>query len=356
MIIITVLNIVVVILAFLARSDKYRFLLALAFLLLAFVLGIRFEYGNDYLNYKYIYVHGEADDAAEIEPGWLLLMYLFRPVGFYGFVFGLSVIEHLMLWDIIRRHLKPNYYWLATFFYVFNADYMLIGLSMMRQFLVMLLGFYALEMSIKKKIIPFFFIISCGFFIHKMSLLYLPLLGLPYVINLFSSKWMFLVLFVSMIIVFISMMQIIEIIIPIINDSGELYAARYLNDKVLNDNHSLGRRYIIQYAVYMFYLIRNYKNLFSSYEKCVALEVILGCFFLPFFNLFFLAIRLAWMFTIAEIISFPLLISKEKKMFVKYMFTFAYMLFVVVFEYRYIFYSETYGKYYQVFRTIFSAP
>ena len=355
MVVVTVLNAIVVLLAYLAKFRNYRFMLAFAFLLLAVVLGIRYNYGNDYLSYKYIFVHGESDENAKIELGWLFLMTLFRPIGFYGFVFVLTLIEHIILWDIIRRHVNPNWYWLAVFLYVFNSDYMLIGLSMMRQFLVMLLGFYAVEFAVKKRLGYFLLIISCGFLVHKITLLYMPLYFLPYATKLFSSKWMFVAVFVLMTVVFVSMMKIVEVIIPIINDTGEIYAMKYISDKVLNDEHSLGRRYIIHYAIYMLFLFRNFNKL-DNYGKCVALEVVLGCFIIPFYNLFFLAIRLSWMFTIVEIISFPLLVSMEKKTILKYRTTFLFMIFVVLFEFRYIFNSETYGRHYQVFRTIFEAP
>lgn len=355
MAVVTVVNFIVILMAYLARFEKNRLLLAWAFILLAVVLGIRYKYGNDYLSYRYIFVHGESDQNAEIEVGWLFLMTVFRPIGFYGFVLGLSLIEHFMLWDIIRRHVNPNWYWLAVFIYTFNSDYMLIGLSMIRQFFVMLLGFYAVELAMKKKIIPFLLIIIFGFLVHKATLLYSPLYFLPYITKLFSSKWMLIFVFAMMAVVFVSMMKIIEVIIPMINDTGEIYAMKYLSDKVLNDEHSLGRRYIIHYAVYMLFLFRNFNKL-DKYGKCVALEVVLGCFIIPFYNLFFLAIRLSWMFTIVEIVSFPLLISLEKRAILKYGTTFLFMIFVVLFEFRYIFYSETYGRHYQVFRTIFEAP
>ena len=92
MVVITTLNIVVVLMAYLARIEKHRYLLAWAFILLAFVLGIRYGYGNDFFAYKYMFDHGypDAGYADDVEPGWFFINKLFRPFGFSAFVFILN--------------------------------------------------------------------------------------------------------------------------------------------------------------------------------------------------------------------------------------------------------------------------
>ena len=245
MLVVTALNIIVVSMAFFARIDKYRYLLGWAFVLLAIILGIRYGYGNDFFSYKYMFDHGypEGGFADEVEPGWHILMRLFKPFGFSCLVFFLTAIEHIMLFDIIRRYVPPQYYWLAVCIYVFNPDYMLIGLSMMRQFLVQLIGLYAVGFAIKKKIIPFFAIVMMGFFIHKVALLFLPLFLLSYIR---TSKWLIFVgVFVAFYIVINNMLTIIETISQNIQATDMKYAQSYLNEEILNTNKSLEIKYSI---------------------------------------------------------------------------------------------------------------
>ena len=166
--------------SYLARFEKHRYLLAWAFILLISVLGIRYGYGNDFFNYEYFFEHGSyTAESEDPDPGWLLLNRLFKPFGFSTFVFFLTAIEHLMLYDLIRRYVSPNYYWFALFIYLFNPFFMLIGLSMMRQFLVQILGIYAMEYIYKRKFIHFAVLILVCVSIHKVGLLLIPFALFP---------------------------------------------------------------------------------------------------------------------------------------------------------------------------------
>lgn len=353
MVVITLLNIVVVIMSYLARVENHRSLLAWAFILMALVLGLRYGYGNDFFSYKYMFengypVSGFTDD---VEPGWFLLNKLFKPFGFSAFVFFLTCVEHLMLYDLIRRYVPSKYYWLAVFIYVFNPDYMLIGLSMMRQFLVQLIGLYAVGFAVKKQIVPFLALILLGFFIHKVAILLLPLYFLPYIRPL--KWWMFILVFVALFVVINSMSAIIEVSIDSIQETGMKYADSYLNEEILSDNNSLGIRYIYHYLIYMLIFVFNINKL-ESFDKTYSWMVVIGVFFLPFAQLFPMAIRTSWIYTIAEIISLPLLFSKERIPIIKYGISFIFVLITLWIDYRSFWWSEIYGRYYENYYTIFS--
>jgi hypothetical protein len=353
MIFITTLNIVVILMAYLARFENHRYLLAWAFVLLALVLGIRYGYGNDFFAYKYMFDHGYPEDGFrdDVEPGWYILNKLFKPFGFSSFVFFLTAIEHVMLYDLIRRYVPPQYYWMAVFIYVFNPNYMLIGLSMMRQFLVQVIGLYAVGFAIKKQILPFIVIIMMGFFIHKVALLLLPLFFLPYIKT--AKWWLFLVVFVALYVVIQNMSAIIETMFEGIQETGMKYADDYLNEEIINGNNTLDKKYIFHYFIFMFLFVSNVNKL-ESIEKSYSWMVVIGVFFLPFALLFPMALRTSWIYTIAEIISLPLLFSKERIQIVKYGFIIMFVLITLWIDYRAIFLSDIYGPYFENYHTIFS--
>ena len=353
MLVVTGLNIIVVSMAYFARIEKYRYLLGWAFALLAIVLGIRYGYGNDYFSYKYLFDKGipEQGFIEDVEPGWLLLYYLFKPFGYFALIFFLTCIEHIMLYDLIRRYVPAQYYWIAVFIYVFNPDYMLIGLSMMRQFLVQLIGLYAVGFAVKKQIVPFLALIILAFFIHKVAILLLPLFFLPYIRPL--KWWMFIVVFAALYVVINSMSAIIEFSIESIQETGMKYADSYLNEDVLSDNNSLGIRYIYHYFIYLLIFVLNVNKL-DSFDKSYSWMVVIGVFFLPFAQLFPMAIRTSWIYTIAEIISLPLLFSKERIPIIKYGILFIFVLITLWIDYRSFWWSEIYGRYYENYYTIFS--
>ena len=353
MIIITSLNIVVVLMAYLARFENHRYLLGWAFVLLAMTLGIRYGYGNDFFAYKYMFDHGYPEDGFrdDVELGWFFLNKLFKPFGFSSFVFFLTAIEHVMLYDLIRRYIPPQYYWLAVFIYVFNSDYMLIGLSMMRQFMVQLIGLYAVEFAVKKQLVPFLILFLIGFFIHKVALLLLPLFLLPYIRS--NKWWLFVMVFVALYVVIHNMSAIIEVSFEGIQNTGMKYANSYLNDDILIDNKSLEIKYIYHYFIYLVLFLLNVNKL-DQFDKTYSWMVILGVFFLPFAVLFPMAIRTSWIYTIAEIISLPLLFSKERIPLVKYGLISLFVFITLWIDYRTFFWSEIYGPYFENYHTIFS--
>jgi len=357
MIVITVLNIIVVFMSYLARFEKHRYLLAWAFILLISVLGIRYGYGNDFFNYEYFFNHGSYyKESEDPDPGWLLLNKLFKPFGFSSFVFFLTAIEHLMLYDLIRRYVSPNYYWLALFIYLFNPYFMLIGLSMMRQFLVQVLGFYAMELIYKRKWLQFLLIVIFSVSIHKVGLLLIPLAIIPFMSKRTYSRKMllsfvgiglFLIFFIT-----IKMDDIINVLIELFEESDMKYGDSYLDD--LSEEYRINPKMILRYVLYILLLVRTIKYLpDSNSSKNFAVEVTFGVLFIPFGELVPMAIRASWIYSMVIIIALPLLLRKERNTAIRYVVLVLFCL-LLVRDYEGHFISDIYGKYYMHFHTIFS--
>ena len=357
MFVITLLNIVVVFMAYLARFEKHRYLLAWAFVLISLVLGIRYGYGNDFFNYEYFFEYGiYGEGNGDIDPGWLLLNKLFKPFGFSTFVFFLTAIENLMLYDLIRRYVFPQYYWFALFIYLFNPMFMLIGLSMMRQFLVQVLGLYAVEKVYKKKWVHYILIVFLCVSIHKIGLLLIPLAFFPFIYR-FTNNRKILLLFVGIVFLFMffiarRMDDIINFFVEFFAKSGMKYGDSYLTD--LNKDARLNPKLVLRYAIYIFILVRNYIHLSDSKPyKLFAVEVTLGLFFLPFATIYPMAVRVSWIYSFVIIISLPLLLQKERIPIFKYA-TLLVFSFLLLRDYENHFISDIWGKQYINFYTIFS--
>lgn len=360
MVVITLLNIIVVFMAYLAKDEKHGYLLAWAFVLLSCVLGIRYGYGNDYYEYQYFFYNEDMmeGNSEHMEQGWLFLNRLFRPFGFTTFVFFLTSIEHLMLYDLIRRYVSPQYYWLALFIYLFNPYFMLIGLSMMRQFFVQMLGFYALEFVYKRKFIQFAVLIMVCISIHKIGLLLIPLAFFPLVSKISYGKG---TMFFFLVIGVLSFFFLITRIDSIIESLGEIfvesdmrYGDSYLNANVLREEQRLSPKMLLRYAIYILLLVRNYNYLSDSDAgRYFSIVVTFGALFIPFAAISPMAMRVSWIYSMVVIIALPILLQKEKLLIIRIIVVLVFVL-ILFREFENHFISEIYGKYYMNYHTIFS--
>ena len=137
------------------KRNKYA--LELAFLILTIFLAIRYEFGQDYdayLQYFDLSNRGslqEAIDSSRFEAGWTVLYRFFQPIGFFGMVIILTFLENFIIYRFVKKYVQPRWYWLSVFSYIFTASICLTGMSMMRQFLAMLICMVAIDLALKKK-------------------------------------------------------------------------------------------------------------------------------------------------------------------------------------------------------------
>lgn len=354
MIAISLLNTLVIFLAFLAQDKRFRPMLKLAFAILAVVLGVRYGYGNDYFSYYDVYNNSFSGWDERQEYGWYILNVMAHPIGFMGLVFILSCIEHYMLYDLINRYVTPKWYWLAVFLYVFSPVYMLVGCSMMRQFLVTLLGFYALELALKKKVIYFIILICLALLIHKVAILYAPFCAIPYIkVDKIKPLWLFIILLLAISYIYVNLDILIFKLSNILTESGFKYANSYLSDTELLNEHKIPKKTIVHYLIYVYLMYKNIQYL--SKEECVlSIEVLAGCLILVFALAFTMAGRTAWVYTTAEILAIPILFKHERRLIVKHSLLILLIL-ITLLDYIDFFHSEIYSEHYKIFHTIFSA-
>lgn len=161
--------------------------LVFVFCFLTVFLGIRYMFGNDYVNYLYQYniIKGGVDysyswietvlfNETPSEPGWVLLNRCFSSTSFAFLVFVLTLFELYVLYNCIKKYVSPHLYWFSIFIFMINPSNMLTCVSMMRQYLAMTIFIFAIRYIIEKKYIKYFLLIVSAAFIHTSAIILLP--------------------------------------------------------------------------------------------------------------------------------------------------------------------------------------
>lgn len=352
MVVITLLNIVVVFMAYLAREEKHRYLLAWAFVLLSCVLGIRYGYGNDFFPYLQIFNYSFNGWDGNQEYGWYVINCLFHPFGFSSLIFFLTCLESFIIYKVINEYVSSDWFWFAMFIYVFNISNMLIGLSMLRQELAMCIGLYALKYVNDRKIIPFLILCTVASSMHSIAYLLFPLYLLPYANRLFSNKWGVFVICLVLYIVYTHLGDIVFGAVENMKEDDLVYAnSGYIASQELNDEKSVRKIHFIRIFIYLFFYLRSIKYL-NDKQRVYSNVVLLGYSMVPFVVFIRMIVRASWIYTIAEIVAFPLIVKYEKNLFLKTLLMIINMA-LVLFEFFEVFYSDIYGAYFYSYRTIF---
>lgn len=170
--------------------------LVIVFSIVGIYLGIRYNYMPDYVQYHKVfdmfnaysdYVYdGEVDHA---EYGWFLINRLFKPLGFFFFVFVCSVLFAISNYELFRLYnIDKNLLLVAIFGMITSANFAILS-SAQRQFLATAVFLFAFRYCIygrihkykdlfsKHAILYFFFIwVASTFHSSALVLMIVPFL------------------------------------------------------------------------------------------------------------------------------------------------------------------------------------
>lgn len=207
MIIVTFVSLLTILLTYLAKYRNFRYGFEIAIVILICILGIRYNYGNDYLSYYKMFQEinsygtlSEACNAIVIENGWIILNRIFAPFGFPALVFFLTIFQFGSFYYLVKKYVDRKHRWIALFFYLFSSGLMLTMISMMRQCLAMCILVYAVVSIINKKYLKSIFIVIVAAQFHQSAYIMLLLLFVPVLQKL--NKKMYVVVFISLFVVF----------------------------------------------------------------------------------------------------------------------------------------------------------
>lgn len=115
-------------------------------------------------------------NADSKDPGFSVLMTLFKSVGIIDYRIFFLVIAAFQMWCICHtfRKYSPNY-WISIFLFVASTDYISWMFNGMRQFIATTMIFAAFGLMVKKKHVAFTLVVLLAAQIHGSAVLMLPL-------------------------------------------------------------------------------------------------------------------------------------------------------------------------------------
>lgn len=332
------------------------------FVLVTFLGCIHYDYGNDYMAYmndykidtKYSFdLIGVVTDEYIKEPGWVLLSYLFKPIGgFFMMVAALNIFQNVIVYKTIKKYVEKSWWPMAVFIYLFSTCLYLLNFSMMRQGLVVCVFLWSWQWIVEKKWVKTVLVLLICVNIHKSAFFLLPFAFLGF-IPMKNGK--FLVL--SIIVVFASLwmmsslMSDILLSLMVIEEVAD-YAMKY-GDSTEVETFGMGYVFgLIPFFLALRYLFFDKSEDGQGRKPLVALSV--APFLIdPFSSVIPLISRVSYYFIAYQILAFPVIYKYVNHYLLRYIFLFIYVL-LILYTYLSFFSSPVWIGRYTVFKTIFS--
>ena len=342
-----------VLFAYLAKYKNIQWGLKVSFTLIFLFLALRYNFGNDYETYLNAFIeisqYNQIDIIniySQVEPGWIILNWLFRSFGFFAMTAVLALFNCVVYYRFIKKYVPVRYYWLAIFLYIFSPGFMLVHSTAMRQSIAIMVFIFSLDYLNKKDAIRYFLCIGLASLFHLSALILLPV----YLLGLFNWKNYKVngAIFVS---IFVSLFLIGESLTPYIKQFISKYFGKY---EVYQDagvvNTGLGALFLS-----MLFIITIFFERVQNKETALVFKIaIISFIFIPLGLLIQLIGRVGMYFAPATIIVYPIILLNLKKPIRKAIFLTLILIFTTISFFQFI-YSDTYKDAFGTYQTIFSA-
>lgn len=362
MVALIILSLIVILLTYFESNGILKNGMLLGFVILTTVLGLRFEYGNDYISYSQKFLayglemfnFSNLIDGTISDPLWYLLNRLFYTFGFQPMVMFLTIVNSIAYYKLIR--ILPKELWVfGLFIYFFTNSFLPIQLSMMRQALAMSLIIIATLGILEKKYIYPLILLVLASGIHSSALICVPFILLLY-LDFTNHKTIVVSGFVLLFIMFFFAKDLIINVLGSTLDS--IGALSKYDDKYLHGDkyEASTAKSIFGFALYLFPVIINLIYLRECKDDKLmkfAILYILGAFIFLLDQVIPMMGRLAWYFTIFSIISLPVAFRSIKDNVVRKGLILLFMA-IILREYDSFFHALNWRDAYMQFQTIFS--
>lgn len=349
---VTIVNVLAVIIVALTGKAKdsikwWRFVI----MFLVLFYGIRYMYGNDYEPYSLIFKELNSYPSLSImfsqlgyERGWIILNYLFSPLGFEGVVFIQTFIIFGTIGWLYAKYIPARDRWMALFFYLFITELMLISLSAMRQSVAMAIICFCIPFIIDKKFLKSIVVILVASLFHTTALfaLCIPLIQITYKM----SKMKYVIIALSLFVLFYALISYfkenIEMIVTLLVPEYDKYLVGEESEL------SVGFGTIARLGLMLVSLKLDKHD--GSVESFFLKIFVFSNLFLPLSFVNGMAARIAWYWYIFTPISLCYIKTYSKNKLVLG----ALLLFVLltIVGYNAHFNSEVYGPFYEKYSTI----
>lgn len=345
------INVLSVLLAFMAKDRRFEFCFLAAFVLLTVFYGVRYDFGNDYWGYYDSFKESKILDFSQAkEPGWHLLLHLCQPIGYFGFVFLLTMVGNILVYKLIKHNVDRQMWWLAMYVFLFTFNFFLLGLSMMRQYMAMLICMTAVDKFMsKRQVLQYIVLICVSSTIHFSSL-----------IMLFCVIFMFFRPNARNYLIVLSLMALVLVMTISTNSLSETVDMALQLAVLENYSGYYGWEPGSKSTIKIFFDLLFLLCTMRTYPKDRKMQIFYWVFLisfilLPFSYAMVIILRLMLYFSIFSVICYPALFKEYKKRWFSLPLLILYLLYtfyLTVGSYT----GETYGNYYMVYKSIFAAP
>jgi len=348
--------------AFLAKKG-FSYGLEVAIAILTVFVAIRYEWGTDMPSYLVMYnMFSESGysfwEFSKIsmicyranEVGWGVFNILCKPIGFFGMIIILAVFENYVIYNTIKKYVSKDYYWLAIFLYAFNVDLMVLGCSMIRQWLAMCIVLIAARYVLSGKIYKFFLLILFASLFHQSAILFITLYLVRYLDRnvVVNFKNIMIIILLALGFVFVIGKILKKLVVSILNIS-------YLDYEIDNSSKSgatVGLIVVFTIFVLLLCLALTYKRDIEERLFCW-----MSCMYIviaPFVAIIPSSGRLLFYTGLIAMISIPISMKYIKDRTVKVVLIFAIVL-QNLYLYNIFFKADSYHLPYKEYHTIFES-
>lgn len=321
--------------------------------------GLRFGYGSDYPSYMMVYnqlsSYSITDNFSYIrtEIGWNLLNVICQPIGFFGMVIVITTFETIVIYRFIGKYVDPKYHWFANICYTFNTSMMLLGFSMMRQFMAMCIVLLAIDYVIKKKWLIAIPIVAIAGLFHSSAYVFIPVCFIGYLgEKKLSESWIAVLSFIIVLFYFFGG-PILELILPnmLVLDAFEEYGESYVKYGGEGVSmFSISRIYVVLLFIFLMTQIGKFDLNERNLSLIYSVSVLLG----SLISVNAMAGRVNMYFSVIGIVALSFIIKYLKDTSMKVAFVSVYIIFLM---YRFVvFFNTPIWESFLHYHTIFEQP
>lgn len=330
-------------LPFLNREKKVPFFI-MSFILLFFILSIRYDYGNDYSSYMEIFENIKTNNFAwgtsDIGFKWLNQI---SPT--YQFLIVIHSFFYMFtIYELMKKFLNRNNLWVGLVVLLVNPYLFLIHLSSLRQTLAMCCFIWAVLFLVENKKILSFILIAVGISFHKSAIILIPIM---FILTMKKNKkiWVQGSFVATLILVATPLFDIL--LSFIMKFLPAHYSIVYLNEKSGNSLLST----ILSFIIYLIVL--------TSYDRLEDKEIILGKLMIIGSVISVLTYKISMLtrvqsyFDVFFIVLFPIILNKQESKFKKFI-MFSLVMGIYLLRYYSFFTNPLWIENYSHYKSIFT--
>lgn len=349
---------IVLIVLFASYSYNSKKYLALSFLTLFIFLAIRFDFGNDYMNYYNYFktVHNASlKDLLDFsnynimgfrEIGYTWLNRLFP--NFFIMIAILSLFTCLIYYQIIVAHVTPNLFWLSLFILVFDPGLILVQSSAIRQTIAVCIFIYSIKFLIEKNFWKYIILVLLASSFHLSALILLPLY---FIVT--PNKWSNGIL-VALFIGFLFVTFFGYVFLDSIDRLTQIYFPRYREEyliDIVSNSLDTGVGFVFLVCTFLFILWSHNKG--EGNNIIISKLTIIGFVLFPMGMYLNMIGRIGMYFDPFIILSLPFAISLQKSWQLRIC-TISFYIFFYFYSFSKFFKNPVWEEKFSIYKTIFS--